>query len=449
MASTINATTNGIVTIGDSVATLSLQTGGTTAVAISTAQIVTLSKSLALLGSTSGSVTIAAPAVAGSTTLTLPATTGTLVVSGGDGAFTTLSASSTVSGTGFSTYLASPPAIGGTAAAAGTFTSGTFGSTVHKGSSSGTITIAAPATAGTQSYTLPTGVPAANGYALTSTTGGVMSWASVGGGGSSATPTTEGIVYGYTPNGSGTVALGYQASNNSFRPGCVAIGYAALASMTSGSDGYNTCVGANAGQSITTAAYSTLVGQSAGSSLTTGVSNTVVGNSANVSAAGAIGQMVFGQNLTGQADFTITIGGPGGSKIYNAYTVNATWATASDERLKKNINDDPLGLSFIKRLRPVTFTWKPSNEIDPSLPYYNETNQRNSTTVVHGLIAQEVKAALDAEGCTTFNGWDAGNDDTIQAVSREMFVSPLIKAIQELSAANQALTARVAALEAK
>ena len=37
------------------------------------------------------------------------------------GAFTTLSASSTVSGTGFSTYLASPPAIGGTSAAAGTF----------------------------------------------------------------------------------------------------------------------------------------------------------------------------------------------------------------------------------------------------------------------------------------------------------------------------------------
>jgi plastocyanin len=39
------------------------------------------------------------------------------------GAFTTLSASSTVSGTGFSTYLASPPAIGGSAAAAGAFTS--------------------------------------------------------------------------------------------------------------------------------------------------------------------------------------------------------------------------------------------------------------------------------------------------------------------------------------
>ncbi len=38
------------------------------------------------------------------------------------GAFTTLSASSTVSGTGFSTYLASPPAIGGSTPAAGSFT---------------------------------------------------------------------------------------------------------------------------------------------------------------------------------------------------------------------------------------------------------------------------------------------------------------------------------------
>lgn len=38
------------------------------------------------------------------------------------GSFTTLAASSTVSGTGFSNYLASPPAIGGTAPAAGTFT---------------------------------------------------------------------------------------------------------------------------------------------------------------------------------------------------------------------------------------------------------------------------------------------------------------------------------------
>ena len=58
------------------------------------------------------------------------------------GAFTTLSASSTVSGTGFSTYLASPPAIGGTTPAAGSFT--TLGATgnVTLGDASGdTLTI--------------------------------------------------------------------------------------------------------------------------------------------------------------------------------------------------------------------------------------------------------------------------------------------------------------------
>jgi hypothetical protein len=54
----------------------------------------------------------------------------------------------------------------------------------YKGSTSGTVTLTAPAVAGTQSYTLPTAVPAANGYALTSTTGGTMSWASVVPGGS-------------------------------------------------------------------------------------------------------------------------------------------------------------------------------------------------------------------------------------------------------------------------
>lgn len=58
---------------------------------------------------TLGGAIFAAPGPIGSTTAST-------------GAFTTLSASSTVSGTGFSTYLASPPAIGGTAANTGAFT---------------------------------------------------------------------------------------------------------------------------------------------------------------------------------------------------------------------------------------------------------------------------------------------------------------------------------------
>lgn len=53
------------------------------------------------------------------------------------GAFTTLSASSTVSGTGFSTYLASPPAIGGTTPSTGKFT--TIESTIATGTAPFTV----------------------------------------------------------------------------------------------------------------------------------------------------------------------------------------------------------------------------------------------------------------------------------------------------------------------
>jgi len=68
--------------------------------------------------------------------------------------------------------------INGTVGAT-TANTGTFSSTVHKGATSGTVTIAAPAVAGTQSYTLPSAVPASNGYALTATTAGVMSWSAI------------------------------------------------------------------------------------------------------------------------------------------------------------------------------------------------------------------------------------------------------------------------------
>jgi hypothetical protein len=55
----------------------------------------------------------------------------------GTGAFTTLSASSTVSGAGFTTYLASPPAIGGTAPSTGKFT--TVESTIATGTAPFTV----------------------------------------------------------------------------------------------------------------------------------------------------------------------------------------------------------------------------------------------------------------------------------------------------------------------
>jgi hypothetical protein len=80
--------------------------------------------------------------VTGASTINNTAIGGTTAAAG---AFTTLSASSTVSGTGFSTYLASPPAIGGTAAAAGTFTT-----------LSGTTSVTTPIVKSASSLTLQT-----------------------------------------------------------------------------------------------------------------------------------------------------------------------------------------------------------------------------------------------------------------------------------------------------
>ena len=61
--------------------------------------------------------------------------------------------------------------------------------------------------------------------------------------------------------------------------------------------------------------------------------------------------------------------------------------------------------------------------------------------MIHGLIAQEVKSAMDKVGNTTFNGWEDSVDG--QAVSREMFITPLIKAVQELSAKLEDLKKKV------
>jgi hypothetical protein len=262
---------------------------------------------------------------------------------------------------------------------------------------------------------------------------------------------------------SNNTAVGYQALYaNTTGVNNIAMGYQALLANTTGASNtcigqtagkaitsaiYNVCLGGYTGDALTTGSYNTFVGTETARTVTTGQKNVCLGDYTNPSNANADSEFVLGYSVTGSGTQTATIGSNVG-KIYNSYAVNATWTQTSDVRLKTNIQDDSLGLSFVNRLRPVKFNWKPSNEIDPSLPQYSEVNERNTTTVIHGLIAQEVKAALDAEGVNTFAGWDEGIDGT-QAISREMFVSPLIKAIQELSAANEALTARIAALEAK
>jgi len=222
-----------------------------------------------------------------------------------------------------------------------------------------------------------------------------------------------------------------------------AVGYRAADAVTTAED--ITAVGRDAGGACTTGTDNTFLGANAGANITTGASNVFVGRNCAASAADGTNQIVIGPNVTGQANTNVTIGNASG-KIYNAYTSNATWTQTSDGTMKNVIGPDTLGLSFINRLNPIKFTWKAQNELPTDHPYYNEVNGKDTNTIIHGFVAQEVKAAMDAEGCPTFNGWDEGSDG-IQAISREMFISPLVKAIQELSAQVTALQAEVNTLK--
>lgn len=108
---------------------------------------------------TLGGATFAAPGPIGSTTAST-------------GAFTTLSASNTVSGTGFSAYLASPPAIGGTAAASGKFTTLQATSTITPSTTAGIVgtTAGDNAQTGSVGEVISSSVPIGSAVGLTSGT---------------------------------------------------------------------------------------------------------------------------------------------------------------------------------------------------------------------------------------------------------------------------------------
>ena len=244
----------------------------------------------------------------------------------------------------------------------------------------------------------------------------------------------------------------------------VAIGDNALMAHTtsdSGTDGYNVAIGPDALDSCSTGYQNTAIGRDAGQVITTGYRNVNVGVGCNGpqggnnniaigydvgNAAAEVDGIVIGNGFTPGANSRFSFG-KASNVVYNNFDSDANWTRSSDERIKRNIQNDTLGLDFINDLRTVTFQWKDSREVPEELyQSYNAENKMNMDITMHGLVAQEVKAALDTAGVSTFGGWGVQNDGT-QSVSREMFVIPLIKAVNELSAKVDALTARVTTLE--
>jgi hypothetical protein len=129
---------------------------------------------------------------------------------------------------------------------------------------------------------------------------------------------------------------------------------------------------------------------------------------------------------------------------------STSWSTVSDERYKKDITDATAGLSFINDLTPRTFKYRNLGELPDTFSAYKEgsTDVFKNSRTNHGFIAQEVKTAIDAhpEIKDGFNMWD-DREDGSQEVAEAALIPVLVKALQELSAKNDALEARIATLE--
>ena len=95
--------------------------------------------------------------------------------------------------------------------------------------------------------------------------------------------------------------------------------------------------------------------------LTTGNYNVVIGTDCRTSAVDSDNQIVLGYDVAGNGDDTVTFGN---ASTFLTCAFNSTsWANTSDERIKKNIQDQTAGLSFIEALRPVTFEYRRNEEI--------------------------------------------------------------------------------------
>jgi hypothetical protein len=212
--------------------------------------------------------------------------------------------------------------------------------------------------------------------------------------------------------GGANVAVGYGALYNNNGGTNIALGYEALYNNTSGNR--NIAIGYWSSRQNTTGSYNVAIGDNSGFGVS--LDNTTCIGSGSGGIANNDNRVEIGNTSVNW------IGG------------QVTWSTYSDERIKKNVKNDVAGLSFITKLRPVT--------------YYLDIHKQNRLTgkvdtatwrgkydiekmKMTGFIAQEVEHAAQECGYD-FSGVQKGNDNVgMYSISYAQFVVPLVKAVQE------------------
>ena len=260
--------------------------------------------------------------------------------------------------------------------------------------------------------------------------------------GYSAVSAQDWVYIGYEAGYYGTgnhysVYVGYQSGKGSGSGGekNSALGKGTLQNTNGGSD--NCAIGYHSSVGITSGDANVSLGFKSNEVLTTGSHNTYIGAYTKSSAVDVENEIVLGAGhatngyLVGQGSDKITIGSDAGY-IWNDFSSNATWTNPSDERIKKDIKDSDLGLSFINDLRPVTYKKKPRSEYPETFDDYNENKTTVKDKKLYGFIAQEVKEAMDKASHSDFTAWTEGKDG-MQGLGVTELITPLVKAVQELS----------------
>ena len=383
-------------------------------------------------------------------------TAGQVLVSGGSGSPTWSSA-----GTGSVTSVA---VSGGTT---GLTTSGGPVTTSGTITIAGTLTTANGGTGGTATPTagtIPYGTGTALAYSAAGTSGqvltsggaGVPTWSTITGTGTvtsvNVSGGTTGLTYSGGPiTGSGTITMA----------GTLAVANGGTGVTTSTGSGNNvlsaspTLTGTVTVPTITSPASTALTiqyGGTTGATLDTS-GNLLVGTTsgsskltlASASGATPIAYFINNTGSGNQAGLQLTLGSTANNTSsfhFGGVTTgasswyllgNGTTTYTSDERRKKNITTTRDGyLEDICKLRVVKYQWKSNADDSPA---------------ELGLIAQEVETVFP--GLVQDDLTPSDDGITYKTMKGSVLTYMLIKAVQELSAKNDALEARLAALEAK
>jgi hypothetical protein len=134
---------------------------------------------------------------------------------------------------------------------------------------------------------------------------------------------------------------------------------------------------------------------------------------------------LYGSSSTGIAGAYVGTSGSG-----NTVTFTVQTSSPSDIRLKEEITDSDLGLSFVKQLRPVSYKLK----ADPK-------HQKG-----YGFIADEVEKLVELGSSLVYEdpNWQVEDQIGFKTIHYPSYIAVLTKAIQELSAKVDVLEAKLA-----